>query len=101
VITSRAENEAAVEFAKASAKRPQVVGKALAEISQDKVALEALLKVLEIDKIVKGDSRLTLIPAASGGDSLMAQLIAAENDAQGQGRSPGKKVRDSGPPPIT
>ena len=46
VITSRAENEAAVEFAKASAMRPHVVGRALAEISEDEEALDALFEVL-------------------------------------------------------
>ena len=81
VITSKADNRAAVEFAKAAAKRPQVVGKALAEIARDKVALEALLDVLEVERIVEGNGQLTLIPSAYGGaENLMAQLIAAEGD---------------------
>ncbi|MEZ5324952.1 MAG: SPFH domain-containing protein [Verrucomicrobiales bacterium] len=94
VITSKADNEAAVEFAKASAKRPQVVGRALAEIARDKVALEALLNVLEVDRIVEGNGQLTLIPNAYGGaDNLMAQLIAAEGEGD---TSQGDRL----PPPI-
>ena len=81
VITSKAEKEAAVEFAKASAMRPKVVGQALAEIARDDRAVKALFDVLEVERILEGQGRLTLIPEAyGGGENLMAQLIAAEND---------------------
>ena len=80
VITSKAEKDAAVEFAKASAMRPQVVGQALAEVSQDKEAVSALFDVLETEKVMANEGKLTLIPDVSGEDNLMAQLIAAEEE---------------------
>lgn len=89
VITSRAEKEAAVEFAKAAAMRPQVVGRALADVSRDRAAVEALFAVLEVERILAGKGSLTLIPKSCGGDAdLMAQLIAAEGDDGDDGASP-------------
>ncbi|MDG2124584.1 MAG: SPFH/Band 7/PHB domain protein [Verrucomicrobiales bacterium] len=82
VITSKAEKEAAVEFAKASAMRPEVVGKALASMSSERDVLEALFEVLEVEQIVKSDGKLTLVPKDSAGGKLMAQLIAAEEDVR-------------------
>ena len=87
VITSKAEKEAAVEFAKASAMRPEVVGRALAEMSSEKDVLEALFESLEVERIVKSDAKLTLVPKDSSGGKLMAQLIAAEEDVRGKGGS--------------
>jgi hypothetical protein len=62
VITSAAEKEAAVEFARADAVRPEIVGKALTEIAQDKEVAEALFEALEIERLLEGDAELTLIP---------------------------------------
>ena len=42
IITSTAERQAAVEFAKAAAVRPAIVGKAMAEISRDAEVAEAM-----------------------------------------------------------
>lgn len=47
VIRSTAERQAAIEFAKAAATRPQIVGKALAEIGRNKQISNALFEVLE------------------------------------------------------
>ena len=41
IITSTAERQAAVEFAKAGAMRPQIVGEALRRISQDRETADA------------------------------------------------------------
>ncbi|HUP23245.1 MAG TPA: SPFH domain-containing protein [Thermoanaerobaculia bacterium] len=76
VITSGAEKDAAVEFARALAVRPQLVGEALAEIAQDPDVLEALFEVLEIQKLLEGEPELTLIPDGSG--PLLPQLLAAQ-----------------------
>jgi regulator of protease activity HflC (stomatin/prohibitin superfamily) len=76
VITSGAEKDAAVEFARALAVRPQLVGEALAEIAQDPHVLEALFEVLEIQKLLEGEPELTLIPDGSG--QLLPQLLAAQ-----------------------
>jgi hypothetical protein len=47
IITSTAERQAAVEFGKAAAVRPSIVGKAMAEISDDTEASEVLFELLE------------------------------------------------------
>lgn len=47
VIRSTAERQAAIEFAKAAATRPRIVGTALAEISKTPIIASALFEVLE------------------------------------------------------
>jgi len=74
IITSTAERQAAVEFAKAAAIRPQIVGEALQQISEDKEVAEAMFDILETQKIVAGGGRITLLP--KGGD-LLSQLLVA------------------------
>lgn len=80
VITSTAEREAAVEFAKAAALRPQIVGAALQEIAGDPEVLRSLFDVLETQRIVEGKHRLILIPAGAQGDFL-PQLLVAQGGA--------------------
>ena len=75
LITSAAEREAAVEFARAQAMRPKIVGQALHEISANPEVSDAMFKILEIENLVKGNSRLTLLPK---GNELIQQLVAAE-----------------------
>ena len=74
IITNTAERMAAVEFAKAAAMRPQIVGAALNTISKDPEIEAALFEVLETEKLLQGEARISLIP--KGGD-LLAQLLAA------------------------
>jgi len=76
LIRSGADRQAAVEFARAAAIRPQVVGEALRRISQDPEVSKALFEVLETERILQGPSAVTLIPPASRQD-LMVQLAAA------------------------
>jgi regulator of protease activity HflC (stomatin/prohibitin superfamily) len=78
VITSGAEKDAAVEFARAQAVRPQLVGEALAEIAQDPLVLEALFEVLEVQKLLEGEPELTLVPDGAGTGQLLPQLLAAQ-----------------------
>ncbi len=76
IITSSADRQAAIEFAKAAALRPQIVGAALQQISRDPEVLEALFEILEIQRILEGPGRVTLLP--SGGDqTLVKGLLAA------------------------
>lgn len=75
IITSTAERQAAIEFAKAAAMRPQIVGEALQEISGDAEVFGAMFDILETQKVIEGEARITLIPPKS---ELLAQLIAAE-----------------------
>jgi len=75
VIKSSAERTAAVEFARAGAVRPYIVGKAIQEISTDKEILNAVFEILETQKMLEGDVHLTILPKES--DSLLGKLLAA------------------------
>ena len=73
IITSTAERQAAIEFAKAAAMRPRIVGEALQEISKDKQVAEALFKVLEVQNLLAGHGRITIIPK---NNELLSALVA-------------------------
>jgi regulator of protease activity HflC (stomatin/prohibitin superfamily) len=75
IITSRAEKTAAVEFARANAVRPKIVGAALRQISEDREVVNALFEILETEKILESKARVTLVPE---GDGLLNQLMAAQ-----------------------
>ena len=79
IITSTAERQAAVEFAKAGAIRPQIVGKTLDEVSRDAEVSRTLFTVLETQKLMEGGASLTLIPT---GSPLLTELLAAAPDAR-------------------
>jgi len=83
IITSTAEQRAAVEFAKAAAIRPQIVGAALQEISQDSEIAEALFRTLETQNIVDGEATITLVPRNS---ELLGQLVAANQEQQNKAK---------------
>ena len=74
IIASTAEQQAAIEFAKAAAVRPQIVGQALQKISQDPAISRALFNVLETQNLIAGEANITLIPRNS---KLLGQLVAA------------------------
>jgi regulator of protease activity HflC (stomatin/prohibitin superfamily) len=86
IIRSAAERQAAVEFAKALALRPQIVGAALDRIAADPEVAGAMFEILETEKLLEGKARITLVPAGAGG---FAQLLAA-------GGPPGAAT----PPPV-
>jgi regulator of protease activity HflC (stomatin/prohibitin superfamily) len=73
IITSTAERQAAVEFAKAAAMRPRIVGEALQEISKDKEVSSALFNVLEVQNLLESGARITIIPK---NNELLAALVA-------------------------
>jgi regulator of protease activity HflC (stomatin/prohibitin superfamily) len=77
IITSTAERQAAVEFAKAAAIRPQIVGESLQRISRDEEVAEAMFEILETQKVIGSNARLTVLPR---GGELLAQLIAGQTD---------------------
>lgn len=79
IITSNAEREASVEFARAAAMRPEIVGETLHQIALDPVVAEAMFEVLETQRLLRGDGKLVLLPRGAGG---MAPLLLA-----GQGSS--------------
>ena len=78
IITSTAEREAAIEFAKAAAIRPKIVGEALQKISQDSEVSESMFEILETQKIIGSGARLTVLPR---GGELLAQLIAGRPES--------------------
>ena len=75
LITSAAEREAAVEFARATAMRPKIVGEALHKISTNPEVSDTMFKILEIENLLEGDSRLTILPKDN---ELLKQLVCAE-----------------------
>lgn len=79
IITSTAEREAAIEFAKAAAIRPRIVGEALERISQEKEVAESMFEILESQKVIQSGARLTILPR---GGELLAQLIAGQSPAE-------------------
>jgi regulator of protease activity HflC (stomatin/prohibitin superfamily) len=74
LITSSAEKEAAAEFARASAMRPEILGAALRTISRDSEVATALFEVLETQKLIESNAQVTLVPERS---ELMSNLIAS------------------------
>ncbi len=74
IITSTAERQAAVEFARAEAQRPLIVGSALQKIAEDPEVANALFEILETQRLLEGQGRLTLVPKGNG---LLTQLVAA------------------------
>lgn len=75
IITSTAERQAAVEFAKAAAIRPEIVGGALQQIGQDSKVLSAMFDILETQQILGGGARISIVPPKS---ELLSQLLACK-----------------------
>lgn len=78
LITSTAERQAAVEFAKAAAMRPFIVGSALNTIAQDKEVAEVMFEILENQRMLEGRVNVTLIPPNLRGDGLTQFLTAGQ-----------------------
>jgi regulator of protease activity HflC (stomatin/prohibitin superfamily) len=79
IIASTAEQQAAIEFAKAAAMRPQIVGAALKKISQDPEISRALFETLETQNVIAGEAGITIVPRNGG---LIGQLVAATQGAK-------------------
>jgi regulator of protease activity HflC (stomatin/prohibitin superfamily) len=75
VITSSAEREASIEFAKAAAIRPSTLGQALREIAQEPAVSGALFEILETQKLLASDARLTMLQAGPH-SRVLADLLA-------------------------
>ncbi|MBI4701562.1 MAG: SPFH/Band 7/PHB domain protein [Deltaproteobacteria bacterium] len=74
IITSAAERQAAVEFAKAGAIRPRIVGEALGKISRDPEVAAALFDAIEAQRILASQAKLVLLPESA---VLLGELLAA------------------------
>lgn len=75
IITNSAERKAAVEFARANAIRPKIVGEALNKISEDSEISKALFDMLEMERLIESGAQITLLPK---GKELLTQMLAAE-----------------------
>ncbi|HEX8536996.1 MAG TPA: SPFH domain-containing protein [Cystobacter sp.] len=76
ILTSSADRQAAIAFAKAAALRPQIVGEALRRISQDPEVATAMFEILEVQRLQDGTAKVTLVPESQKND-LLTQMLAA------------------------
>ena len=97
IITSTAERNAAVEFAKAATVRPAVIGKALAQISADPEVCEAMFDILETQNVIESHTNLVLIPENSG--QLLADMLAAQGPSIPAKAAPAPHPGNGGPQP--
>ncbi|MEI7846677.1 MAG: SPFH domain-containing protein [Chloroflexota bacterium] len=74
IITSTADRQAAIEFAKAGAIRPKIVGQAMQAITANREVADAVFEILETQKILDSKGSLSLIPANS---ELLSKLLVA------------------------
>lgn len=75
VITNTAQRTASIEFGRAGAVRPEIVGKALSQIAQDADVAKALFEVLETQKILENHGELILVPKES---ALFSGLLSTQ-----------------------
>jgi regulator of protease activity HflC (stomatin/prohibitin superfamily) len=75
IITNSAERLAAVEFAKANAMRPEIVGRALQKIGENQEVAEAMFEVLETQNLLQSKAGITLLPK---GQEILKQMIVAD-----------------------
>ncbi len=80
IITSSAEKEASIEFAKAAALHPMIVGKALEKITEDSEIADAMFQILETQKLLQSEASITMIPKNS---PFLPELLASGQCRQG------------------
>jgi len=79
VIASTAERQAAVEFARAAAMRPRIVGAALQEIAREEDITRAMFEILETQHIIEGEAEITMVPPNSD----VLNMLAARTGTDG------------------
>lgn len=89
IITNSAERRAAVEFAKANAIRPRIVGAALQKIGQDPEVAHTMFEILETEKMLAGQNQVTFLPK---GHELLSQMLASSQAAGPDGERSGRVV---------
>jgi len=67
IITNAAERQAAIEFARAAAQRPAIVGAALGDINREPEIAAALFEILETQRLIDGNAAITFIPPGAQG----------------------------------
>jgi regulator of protease activity HflC (stomatin/prohibitin superfamily) len=88
IIQSTAERAAAMEFGKAAAIRPKIVGEALRKISADSDVSDIMFEILETQRIIQANIPIEMIPA---GNELLAQMMVARPIAPDDKTAPKKK----------
>lgn len=89
IISSGADRQAAVDFARAAAIRPEIVGEALRKISADPEVAEALFEVLETERLLKSNASITILPP--GGGDITTKLLAADRNSAPPAWGAGRK----------
>jgi len=75
IIASTAEREAAVDFGKAAAIRPKIVGDTLRKIAEDEDVAATMFEILETGKIIHANIPIELIPQ---GNEIIDQLLVGK-----------------------
>jgi hypothetical protein len=78
IIKSRAEREASIEFAKAHAVWPCLVGEAMKEIGEDPEVVDTLFSVLETQGLLAGNGEIILPPEGGAASDTITALEAEE-----------------------
>jgi len=89
IITSSAERQAAVAFAQAAVIRPNMIGSALREISQDPDVADALFDIWETQRTLDSKARLTLFVDGAKARILGDLLAAQDTDGHLHPPAPG------------
>jgi len=89
IISSTAQRQAAVEFARALAMRPQIVGQALQQIAADPEVVAAMFELLETQKLLDSAAQITLLPPKS---ELLTQLLASTAPLEAPSNPPRKNA---------
>ncbi len=76
LIRNAAERTAAIEFAKAAALRPNIVGEALREIMIEPQVAESLFSLLEAQRVLEGEAQVVLLPQGAEASSLVPLLAS-------------------------
>jgi hypothetical protein len=87
IITSSADREAAIEFAKAAALRPRIVGEALQRVAADPDVAQALFEALETQRLLDGGARITMLPKDAADGRMLASLLATRETSKASGRT--------------
>jgi regulator of protease activity HflC (stomatin/prohibitin superfamily) len=85
IIRNTAERQAAVEFARATGIRAEIVGGALERLLRDPDVSTAMFEVLETQRLLAGQKKLTLVPKDAGGLVSLLASRAGERSAPSGG----------------
>lgn len=75
IITNSAQRTASIEFAKAAAVRPQLIGQVLQKVAEDVEVGQALFQVLEAQRMLESSGEIVVIPPGKG---ILAELIGSQ-----------------------